>query len=229
MIFDPLYFLMIAPALLLAMWAQWRVRATYEHAMQVPAPMTGAQAARRILDHAGLKHIPIEEVPGKLSDHYDPRTQTVRLSTDVYRHPSCAAVGIAAHEVGHAIQHAEHYAPLVIRNFAVPAAIVGPNLSIMLIFGGAILSFPALIWIGIIVFGGVAAFQLVNLPVEFDASNRAKRQLSEMGIVDHQGALAVRGVLNAAAWTYVAATLQTLLTLLYYIVRYGGMGSRNND
>ncbi|MBI1347311.1 zinc metallopeptidase [bacterium] len=229
MFFDPLYFLLLSPALLLAMWAQWRVRATYEQAMQQPAPMTGAQAARRILDHAGLNHIPIEEVPGQLSDHYDPRTQTVRLSTDVYRQHSCAAVGIAAHEVGHAIQHAEHYAPLVVRNFAVPAAIVGPNLSIMLLIGGALLGLPALIWIGIIVFGGVAAFQLVNLPVEFDASNRAKRHLSEMGIVDFQGAAAVRGVLNAAAWTYVAATLQTLLTLLYYIVRYGGMGSRSND
>lgn len=229
MFFDPLYFLLLSPALLLAMWAQWRVRSTYEHAMQEPAPMSGAQAARMILDHAGLQQVPIEEVPGQLSDHYDPRTQTVRLSTDVYRQRSCAAVGIAAHEVGHAIQHAEQYAPLVIRNFAVPAAVVGPNLSIMLLIGGAILGLPALIWIGIVVFGGVAAFQLVNLPVEFDASNRAKRHLSEMGVVDYQGAAAVRSVLNAAAWTYVAATLQTLLTLLYYVIRYGGMASRNND
>lgn len=226
--FDPVYFLFIAPAMLLAMWAQFRVKSAYAHAMQAPAPLSGAAAARLILDRAGLSHIPIEETPGTLSDHYDPQTQTVRLSSDVYHQRSLAAVGIAAHEVGHAIQHATHYLPLVVRNAAVPAAVWGPNLSIALIIGGFLMSEPALIWLGIIAFGGLAVFQLVNLPVEFDASARAKRVLSELQIVDAQGAVVVRDVLGAAAWTYVAATLQTLLTLLYYIVRFGGAGSRND-
>lgn len=227
--FDPLYFLFIAPAFLLGMWAQARVKSSYQQAMQEPAPLSGAAAARLILDQAGLPHIPIEETPGTLSDHYDPSSQTVRLSSAVYHERSLAAVGIAAHEVGHAIQHARHYLPLVVRNIAVPAAIWGPNLSIGLLFAGVIFHLPGLIWLGIIAFSGVAVFQLVNLPVEFDASNRAKRVLSELQIVDSHGAAVVRDVLGAAALTYVAGTLQTLSTLLYYIVRYGGMGSRRND
>ncbi len=228
MFFDPMYFLFLAPALLLTMWAQFRVRSSYEHAMQQPAPLSGAAAARMILDQAGLHDVPIEEAPGVMTDHYDPQTRTVRLSTAVYRERSLAAVGIAAHEVGHAIQHATHYLPLVVRNFAVPAAVWGPNLSMGLLIAGLLLNLPGLIWLGIIAFGGLAVFQLVNLPVEFDASARAKRVLSEMRVVDAQGAAVVRDVLGAAAWTYVAATLQTLLTLLYYIVRFGGGGSRND-
>ncbi|OYW25128.1 MAG: zinc metallopeptidase [Planctomycetales bacterium 12-60-4] len=225
--FDFLYFLFIAPAVLLAMWAQARVHSSYNRAMQEPAPLSGAAAARLILDQAGLQHIPIEEVPGTLSDHYDPSTQTVRLSSAVYRERSLAAVGIAAHEVGHAIQHAHQYLPLVVRNLAVPAATVGPNVSFFLILAGVMFTMPGLIWLGIIAFSGLAVFQIVNLPVEFDASARAKRVLSELQIVDSHGAAVVRDVLGAAAWTYVAATLQTLLTLLYYIVRYGGMGRRD--
>lgn len=220
-VFDPMYFVFIAPALLLTMWAQFRVRSCYERAMQQPAPLSGAAAARLILDRAGLEHVPIEEVPGELSDHYDPRTQTVRLSSAVYRERSLAAVGIAAHEVGHAIQHATHYLPLVVRNAAVPAAVWGPNLSIGLLIAGVLMQSQPLVWLGILAFGGLAVFQLVNLPVEFDASARAKRVLNELQIVDQQGAAVVRDVLGAAAWTYVAATLQTLLTLLYYIMRFG--------
>ncbi|MDX1965935.1 MAG: zinc metallopeptidase [Planctomycetaceae bacterium] len=227
--FDPLYFLFIAPAFLLGMWAQARVKSSYQQAMQEPAPLSGAAAARLILDQAGLPHIPIEETPGTLSDHYDPSSQTVRLSSAVYHERSLAAVGIAAHEVGHAIQHARRYLPLVVRNIAVPAAVWGPNLSVGLLFAGVIFQLPGLIWLGIIAFSGVAVFQLVNLPVEFDASNRAKRVLSELQIVDSHGAAVVRDVLGAAALTYVAGTLQTLSTLLYYIVRYGGMGSRRDD
>lgn len=227
--FDPLYFLILAPALLLSMWAQFRVRSAYQQGMQEPAPLSGAAAARMILDRSGLSHIPIEETHGELSDHYDPKSQTVRLSSAVYHERTCSAVGIAAHEVGHAIQHATHYAPLVVRNFAVPAAIWGPNLSIILLIAGALMSSSTLIMLGLIAFGGVAVFQLINLPVEFDASARAKRILSELQVVDQHGAAVVRNVLGAAAWTYVAATLQTLLTLLYYVIRYGGMTSRNDD
>jgi uncharacterized protein len=224
--FDPLYLLIVGPAFLLAMWAQWRVHSTYQKAMQEPAPLSGAAAARLILDQGGLHHIPIEEVPGALTDHYDPRTQTVRLSSDVYHQHSLAAVGIAAHEVGHALQHAHHYAPLVIRNFAVPLAMVGPNLAIMMLIGGALLQMTALIWLGLAVFAGVAAFQIINLPVEFNASTRAKRLLSELRVVDDHGAAVVRDVLSAAAWTYVAATLQAVLTFLYFLMRFGGSGRR---
>ncbi len=227
--FDPLYFVFMIPAMLLAGWAQMRVRSSYQRAMQEPAPLSGAAAARLILDRAGLHQIPIEETPGELSDHYDPRTQTVRLSPAVYHERSLAAVGIAAHEVGHALQHAQHYAPLVVRNWAVPAATWGANLSIFLLMAGAIMAMPGLIWLGILAFSGLAVFQVVNLPVEFDASNRAKRILGELQIVDDHGAAVVRDVLGAAAWTYVAATLQTLLTLLYYIIRYGGIGQSRQE
>lgn len=232
--FDPLYFVILAPALLLGAWAQMRVRSTYSRAMQEPAPLSGAAAARLILDDAGLHDIPIEETPGELTDHYDPSTQTVRLSTGVYRSRSLAAVGIAAHEVGHAIQHATHYAPLALRSAAVPAATWGPNLAIVLLMAGMLLQSrtltPTLIMLGLAGFGAVVAFQLINLPVEFDASARAKRHLSALRVVDEHGAAVVRGVLSAAAWTYVAATLQAILTLLYYVIRFSGyLGDRRED
>lgn len=217
--FDPMYFLFLAPAMLLAMWAQMRVSSTYGRAMQMPAPLSGAAAARHILDQAGLQSVAIEEVPGHLSDHYDPSHHVLRLSTDVYRNRSMAAVGIAAHEAGHALQHAQGYMPLVIRNAAVPAAQWGPGLSIVLLIIGFAMTSKPLILLGLFAFCGLLFFQVINLPVEFDASNRAKAVLSELQIVDHDGAVAVRSVLNAAAWTYVAATLQSLLTLLYYVFR----------
>jgi Zn-dependent membrane protease YugP len=226
--FDPLYFLILAPAMLLGAWAQMRVRSTYQRAMQMPAPLSGAAAARLILDHEGLSHIPIEEVAGELSDHYDPRSQTVRLSSGVYHNRSLAAVGIAAHEVGHAVQHAQHYAPLHLRSIAVPAATWGPMGSMIMLIAGALLTSPALILGGLVLFSGFVAFQLITLPVEFDASARAKRILSDLRIVDDEGAAVVRDVLGAAAWTYVAATLQAILTLAYYVLRYGGILGRSN-
>lgn len=227
--FDPLYFVILAPAILLAMWAQFRVRSAYAHGMQEPASCTGAEAARAILDEAGLHDIPIEETHGELSDHYDPSSRVVRLSSGVYHTASLAAVGIAAHEVGHALQHAHSYAPMALRNFAVPAAVWAPHLSLAMIIGGAVLSSQPLVWLGILVFGGVVVFQLVNLPVEFDASNRAKRLLPQLGLVDEHGSRVVASVLDAAAWTYVAATLQAVLTLLYYAIRYGGLLNRRDD
>lgn len=226
---DPLYFIVLAPALLLGMWAQWRVRSAFQDGMNQPAPLSGAAAARLILDQGGLYDVPVEEVPGELSDHYDPRTNSVHLSSAVYHTRSLAAVGIAAHEVGHALQHAQHYAPLVMRNFAVPAAAVGPNLAMMLILFGALTPLKVLIPIGLVVFSSVVAFQLINLPVEFDASARAKRLLSELNVVDDQGAVVVRNVLSAAAWTYVAATLQAILTLAYLVIRYGGSGRSRQE
>jgi Zn-dependent membrane protease YugP len=221
--FDPVYFLFLAPALLLAVWAQFRVRSAYAEAQQVPAPMSGAEAARRVLDAAGLHDVEIEPVAGELSDHYDPHDRVLRLSTGVYGNRSMAAVGIAAHEAGHALQHAMNYAPLFLRNLAVPAASFGSNISYILIFIGAVISgLHWLVWAGILLFGCVVFFQLVNLPVEFDASSRAKDELVSLGIINQDGLVYMRRVLNAAAWTYVAATLQSLLTLLYYIVRFTG-------
>jgi Zn-dependent membrane protease YugP len=232
--FDPLYFVFIAPAVLLALWAQMKVRSTYAQAQQVRARLSGAAAARHILDVAGLQHVAIEPVAGELSDHYDPRDKVLRLSEGVYGSNSCAAVGIAAHEAGHALQDAHQYAPLMIRNIAVPAANFGGSLGMLFIMAGIGLAYahvaigPTLLLLGMIGFGCVAAFQLINLPVEFDASNRAKRLLVEYGIVPDQDMPYVNNVLNAAAWTYVAATLQAILILLYYVVRYGGLlGNRD--
>jgi len=222
MFFDPMYFVYIAPALLLAFWAQMRVRSTYAKAQKMPASLSGAAAARHILDSAGLQSVTIEEIPGHMSDHYDPRQKVLRLSPDVYRTRTLAAVGIAAHEAGHAIQDARGYVPLVIRNAAVPAASFGSRASIFMLIGGFLFSMPALVQFGIICFAVVVFFQVVNLPVEFNASTRAKQQLVGLGIVDQQGLIVVNRVLNAAAMTYVAATLQSVLTLLYYIMRFSG-------
>lgn len=229
MFFDPVYLLFLAPAILLMAWAQMRVRSAYGHAMQMPAPLSGAAAARYILDQAGCNKVAIEEIPGHLSDHYDPHHKVLRLSSEVYNSRSMAAVGIAAHEAGHAMQDAHGYLPLMVRNAAVPAATWGPILSMVLLMVGMLMGSPHVILLGIAAFGGLLLFQLVNLPVEFDASDRAKHVLNELQIVDHQGALAVRGVLNAAAWTYVAATLQTVLTIGYYLFRFSGAFHSRDD
>lgn len=221
--FDPQYFLFLAPAIVLALWAQLRVRATYAAAQQMAAPLSGAATARHILDSAGLNHVEIEMVPGHLSDHYDPHHKVLRLSPEVYQSRSLAAVGIAAHEAGHALQDARQYAPLVIRNAAVPAASFGSGFSFVLFFLGMIIpALHILMYAGIALFGCVVFFQLVNLPVEFNASRRAKDQLVSLGIVNTQELQHVKSVLDAAAWTYVAATLQALLTLLYLLSRAGG-------
>ena len=230
--FDPVYFWFIAPAVLLAMWAQFRMHSTYARAQQLPAPLSGAAAARHILDSAGLMDVQVEEIPGQLSDHYDPRAKVLRLSQDVYESRTLAAVGIAAHESGHAIQDAHGYAPLMVRNAAVPAASIGTYVSIPLIILGALLSVKVpfgamLVWLGIGLFGAVVMFQVINLPVEFNASARAKRQLVGLGIVNDEELTYVSRVLNAAALTYVAATLQAILTLLYYVMRFTGGSNRH--
>lgn len=228
MIFDPMYFLYLAPALLLGMWAQARVRSAFAEAQQVRTPMSGAEAARMVLDSAGLRDVRIEPVQGFLSDHYDPRDKVLRLSPHVYQGHTMAAVGVAAHEAGHALQDARRYAPLTVRNAAVPVANFGGGISMIVLIAGLVLGSPTLIWVGIAAFSALVFFQLVNLPVEFDASRRAKDQLAELGIVPRQDQAYVGSVLNAAAWTYVAGTLQAVLTLLYYVTHFGGMGS-NSD
>jgi Zn-dependent membrane protease YugP len=231
--FDPMYFLFLAPAMLLAMWAQFRVKSTYAHAMQTPAAsgMSGAEAAHMLMESYGIRNVGIEEAHGMLSDHYDPKARMLRLSSEVYHGRSVGALGIAAHEAGHAIQDATHYAPLKFRNGIVGFAMVGGQLSWLLIFGGFALGAAGtmlgkgLLIAGIALFATVVLFQIINLPVEFDASKRAKDLLRSAGIVregDEYGAM--RKVLNAAAWTYVAATLSAAMTLAYYLFRSGLLG-----
>jgi len=214
--FDPNYMLAILPAVLLAMWAQWRVHVSFAAAAREPAPLTGAAAARHILDSAGATNVEIEPVPGQLTDHYDPRSKVLRLSEGVYDSRSLAAVGIAAHEAGHALQDAQGYALMSIRNAAVGVANIGSGLGLFVFMIGVGMALTSVAWLGIAMFSATVFFQLVNLPVEFDASNRAKAQLVALGIVPAAEMPAVNRVLNAAAWTYVAGTLQSILTLLYY-------------
>jgi Zn-dependent membrane protease YugP len=227
MFFDPMYLLFLAPALLLAMWAQYRVHSTYARAQAEPAPLSGAAAARHILDHAGLQDVSIEIIPGELTDHYDPRDKVLRLSPDVYQNRTMAAVGIAAHESGHALQDAKNYALMGLRNAIVPVAGFGSQFSMVLLILGIIFRFPPLLLAGIVLFSTFVFFQLVNLPVEFDASRRAKTELVALGIVPAQEMTHVNRVLNAAALTYVAATLQSVLTLLYYVIRFAGDSRRS--
>lgn len=227
MFFDFRLLLFISPALILAFIASLMVKAAYAQARNLPARLTGYATARNILDRAGLYDVEIEQVPGEMSDHYDPRDKVVRLSPDVYHGHSLAAVGIAAHEVGHAIQDAQQYGPLVIRNAAVSTAGFGGNIGMLLVMLGLAFALTPLAWAGVALFACVVFFQLVNLPVEFDASARAKVQLVEMGICSDEEMYYVRKVLNAAALTYVAATLQAILTLLYYVLRVMAASQRD--
>jgi uncharacterized protein len=223
-----LYLLILAPGILLAMWAQWRLSSTYRHASQVPASTgyTGAEAAQALLHTAGIDDVQIEGVPGQLTDHYSPGEKALRLSPEVYEGQSLAALGIAAHEAGHAIQDKERYGPLVIRNLMVPAAMIGSNAAWIIIIVGFSLGLLGLVYVGIAVFSLTVIFQLVNLPVEFDASRRARKQLIAGGIITPEEEDEVARVLNAAALTYVAATLTAVLTLLYFLLRAGAFGRR---
>jgi Zn-dependent membrane protease YugP len=214
------------PAIALGLIAQMMVSSAYARGREIAAKYSGFAAARRILDAAGLTNVAIEQIPGQLSDHYDPQDKVLRLSSDVYHGRSLAAVGIAAHEAGHAIQDSVGYLPLIVRNFAVPAANFGSQAGMILMLLGVVLSFQPLLLIGIIVFSGVVFFQVVNLPVEFNASSRAKFLLEEQGIVSSQDMGPVRSVLNAAALTYVAGTLQSVLTLMYYVSRFSSSERR---
>ena len=220
MIFDPMYFLFILPPLLLGLFAQFRVKSTFNRMSEMPARMTGATAARQMLDSAGLHDVGVERVGGFLSDHYDPRAKVLRLSPNVHDGRSLAALGVACHEAGHAFQDAKNYAPLRFRNLAVPMASFGGSIGPMVALIGLMLHFQPLLLLGIIIFAGVVVFQVVNLPVEFNASTRAKRHLVEHGLISEMESPYVASVLNAAALTYVAGTLQVIMTLAYYIYAY---------
>lgn len=217
MFFDPMYFIFALPALLLGLWAQMRVRSSFNQYSQVRSysGISGAQAARSILDANGLYNVAVERVQGFLSDHYDPTSKTLRLSPDVYDSPSLAAVGVAAHEAGHALQDQQAYGPLKLRSAMVPAVQIGSWLGPIIFFVGLMMT-PTIAWLGLIIFGLTAAFTLVTLPVEFDASKRAKQLLVAQGILGQQELVGVNKVLDAAALTYVAAAAQAVSTLLYY-------------
>ena len=213
-----LYALLVLPPFLLGLYAQYRVKHTFSQMSEMPARMSGAQAARAMLDSAGLHSVGIEAIGGQLSDHYDPRAKVLRLSPEVHNGRSLAALGVACHEAGHAFQDAQSYAPLVVRNLAVPMAQFGSGIGMTLLFLGVLMSIEPLLWLGIVLFAGVVFFQVVNLPVEFNASSRAKHQLVAQGLIAENEAPYVSKVLNAAALTYVAATLQSIMTLVYYVL-----------
>lgn len=225
---DPLYLMFMIPALLLAGIASLVTRLTFNKYSRKAASsgMTGAQAASRMLATQGVRDVTIEEVQGFLSDHYDPRTKTLRLSPGVYASQSLAAIGVACHEAGHALQHASSYAPLVLRTTLVPIAQFGSYGSYILIFLGSIMASIGLIKLGIVLFSVTVVFTLVTLPVEWNATVRAKLLMVSSGIVTRTEQRDAGAVLNAAFLTYLAAALTALLTLLYYLLRSGLFGGR---
>lgn len=228
--FDPTYILIIIAAII-SLIAQWRVNSAFSKYSRVASMsgMTGAQAARMILQSNGINDVSVQRISGKLTDHYNPSTKVLNLSESVYGSTSVAAIGVAAHECGHAIQHARGYFPLSLRTALVPVANIGSQLSWVFFIVGAILSFnQTLITIGIIMFSAAVLFQLVTLPVEFNASARALEQLESNGILYRDEVSQTRKVLSAAALTYVAAAATAILQLLRLIILFGGRGRRDD-
>lgn len=239
MMFDPLYLILIAPAFVLSLWASWRVKSAFKKYSKVrtASGLTGAQAAQRLLASAGITDVEIVQTRGTLSDHYNPTNKTLALSEPVYGSNSVAAVGVACHEAGHAIQHARDYKPMWVRSMLVPMAGIGSKLGYFVMFGGLMLMFMAgeggyafgqnVVLFGAVLFSAVLLFQIVTLPVEFDATSRAKTLAFEQGIVMDQEREGMNKVLNAAALTYVAAVVSTMMTLLYFLLRAGLLGGRD--
>ncbi len=227
-----LWLLLALPGLLLGLWAQMKVKSAFGKYSKVrnSRGLTGAQVARLILDHYGLRHVSIEETRGMLSDHYDPRAKVLRLSPQVGREPTIAAVGVAAHEAGHALQDADGYAPLKLRSAIVPAVQFGSWLGPMIIMGGFLLMALTgatelgytLAWFGLILFALTAVFSIITLPVEFNASARAKKELVALGVLSQQEMKGVNATLNAAALTYVAAAIAAIGQVLYYVILLTG-------
>lgn len=234
--FDPIYFVFIAPALLLSLWASFRTKSAFNKYSQVRTMrgLTGAQAAKAMLDRAGIYDVRVVPTHGVLTDHYNPTDKTLALSEAVYASSSVAAAGVACHEAGHAIQHAEGYKPMWIRSLLVPTANIGSTLGYLVMMFGLFMVYagsqigPEVVLFGAGLFSLVLAFQIVTLPVEFDASARAKRLAVENGIVMPQEREGFDRVLNAAALTYVAAAISTLMTLLYFLFRAGLLGGRRD-
>ncbi len=235
--FDPLYLVLVMlPGMVISGLASWMVRSAFNRYSRVPARsgMTGAQAAQRLLDRAGIHDVRIVSTQGFLSDHYNPSTKQLALSQPVFNERSIAAIGVATHEAGHAIQHAQGYYPLGLRSAIVPLANIGNKLGYLTMTIGLFLIAASPVlgkWVvaaGAIIFSGMLLFQLVTLPVEFNASARAKRLVVEAGIVGADERTGIDRVLNAAALTYVAAAISTLLTLVYFLIRSGLLGRRDN-
>ncbi len=233
MFFDPMYLIFMIPGMLLAGWASMRVKSAFNKYSKVRSfsNMTGAQVARIILDRNGLSDVRVEQVSGFLSDHYDPSSRTLRLSPQVFTSPSIAAQGIAAHEAGHALQHKSGYAPLRLRTALVPVASIGSKLSWILITIGMFMAYSGMgmgmAKAGVLLFTAAVLFSIVTLPVEFNASSRAKKVLSEYGIIAPAEASGVAAVLDAAALTYVAAAITAMLQLLYFVMRLGLLGGND--
>lgn len=222
--FDPLYMILIGVSLIIMIAAQIGVKSNFSKYSKInnSKGLTGRAAAELVLKSSGVTGVTIESVKGKLTDHYDPRSNVIRLSESVYGASTIAAVGIAAHEAGHAVQYAENYSPIKIRQAIIPLSSYGPSVGILLLILGAMLNFTGLIWLGIILFSFAFIFQLVTLPVEFNASRRALSAIEHAGLLDSNEQKGAQKVLSAAAMTYVAAMLQSFLTLIYYIIRFTG-------
>ncbi len=229
--FDPLYFLILAPSLLLSVVAQFWIKSSFAKYGQVPnrRGVTGQEAARRILAAAGLSGVRIEAAQGHLSDHYDPRSKVLRLSPDVYSRASIAAVGVAAHEAGHALQDARGYAPMKVRAALVPAAQWGSQLAIPILILGFFIQAMGLVKFGILLFSAAVLFQVVTLPVEFNASRRALLALEGAGVLSGDELPAARAVLSAAALTYVAAAVAAVSQLVYFLLRSGLLGGGRDE
>jgi Zn-dependent membrane protease YugP len=229
MFFDPLYFVFALPGLLLAMWAQWKVRSAFNTYVQMPTQrqINGLETAKILIRNNGLLGVGIQGTRGQLTDHYDPRDKTINLS-DSSTQNSVASVAVVAHELGHAQQDAENYGPLKLRGAIVPAVQVGGWVGPALFFIGLLIGLTQLAWLGVFAFGLTTLFALVTLPVEFDASRRAMRMLEGSGILIGDELTGARKVLDAAALTYVAAALQSILTMLYYVMLLGGLGRRRD-
>ena len=225
------YLLFIAPGLLLSLLASWMVKSAFSRYSKVLTMngLTGAQAAERMLASAGVRDVAVERTDGFLSDHYNPLTKKLALSEEVYGSASIAAVGVACHEAGHAVQHANHYAPMWLRSALVPTANIGSNIGYAVMMIGLFMNSTGMVLAGAVLFSMVLLFQIVTLPVEFDASSRAKRLAVEYGIVSESERAGMNRVLNAAALTYVAAVVSTLMTLLYFLLRAGLLGGRRSD
>ena len=217
---DPLFWVFVLPGLLLGLYAQSRIKLNVAKYSQVPTSdgITGAEVARRLLDAKGLQDVTIESTPGILSDHYDPRAKMLRLSQQVYFTPSVAAAGIAAHEAGHALQDAEDYFPMEVRTYLVPIAQIAAQVAPWLFISGLVLQLETLTWVGVILFGSSFLLAFLTLPVEFNASARARELLVSQGIIRGDEQLAgVERVLGAAAWTYVAAAVSAIGVWLFYV------------
>lgn len=225
---DYWYVILVLPAVILAFWAQARVSSTFARYSRVPvrSGMSGYAAARMVLDRNGLAHVQIEEVKGHLSDHFDPRSNVIRLSSDVYHGSNAAAVGVAAHEAGHAVQYAESYAPIKLRAAIIPVTNIGSRLAFPLLLIGILFAYPPLAYAGVIAFGLSTVFQLITLPVEFNASRRAMVAIGESGRFSGEEEQGARRVLSAAAMTYVAALAVSLANLLRLLMIAGGSRRR---